>query len=264
MTGRRLRLAAIDLDGTLLNSQGQVSERNQEALRRLSRAGVLIAAATARWPEAAVRPFDQAGVPAAAIACAGADVVLADGAAVARSPMQAEQATEVAQRAEDEGWVANISVPGVTYRLAREIPPWAERAPAWLQPVTTLAGVHLEEVLSILIEPGAANARELDLPLQGLHAEWAVSYDGRPLLTVTAEGVNKGRGLLALCEAAGIGPEAVAAFGDSDVDLPMFAVAGTSVAMGNAAAGIQDAATMVTGNADADGFADAVDRLLGD
>ncbi|MEX1102672.1 MAG: HAD family hydrolase [Dehalococcoidia bacterium] len=264
MTGATIRLAAIDLDGTLLDSRGQVSERNAEALRQLTASGVAVAAATARWPEAARRPFEQAGVPAAAIACAGADVVLADGTAVARWPMPPGSAEFVAGLCERTGWVANISLPGLTYRLSPELPPWADRAPAWLRPVTALTGEDLAGALSVLLEPepGASEVEELRGWDDRIASHWAMSFGGRPLLTLTAAGVQKGRGLRALCAALGFPPEEAVAFGDSDVDLPMFRVAGLSIAMGNASAEVQDAATFVTATADEDGFAAAVDRIL--
>jgi hydroxymethylpyrimidine pyrophosphatase-like HAD family hydrolase len=82
------------------------------------------------------------------------------------------------------------------------------------------------------------------------------------MLTITAKGVEKGRGLRALCDALGIDPAVAAAFGDSEVDLPMFRVAGLSVAMGNGTAEVQDAATFVTTTTDEDGFAAAVERIL--
>jgi hypothetical protein len=260
-----IRLAAIDLDGTLINSAGQLSEANAAALRGLHDAGVVVAAATARWPEAAMRPFQDAGVAAAAIACAGADVVLADGTPVARWPLPPGAAEFVADLCERAGWVANVSLPGVTYRLMSELPPWADRAPPWLHPVTTLAGRDLTGALSVLIEPppGDPQLAALDEWKDRIATHWALSSDGlRPMLSITATGVEKGRGLVALCEALRIAPAEAVAFGDSEVDVPMFRVAGVSVAMGNANPPIQDAATFVTVTADEDGFAAAVDRIL--
>ena len=42
------KLIAIDLDGTLLNSYGQVSERNREALKRAQEKGIQIVLASGR------------------------------------------------------------------------------------------------------------------------------------------------------------------------------------------------------------------------
>ena len=48
-------------------------------------------------------------------------------------------------------------------------------------------------------------------------------------------------------------PSDAAVFGDAAIDLTMFAACGTSVAMGNAPADVQAAATMVTDDVDEDG-----------
>ena len=43
-----IRLLALDLDGTLLNSRGQVSERNRSALEAARSCGVRVAIVTGR------------------------------------------------------------------------------------------------------------------------------------------------------------------------------------------------------------------------
>ncbi len=43
-----IRLLALDLDGTLLNSRGQVSERNRKALEQARERGVRVAIVTGR------------------------------------------------------------------------------------------------------------------------------------------------------------------------------------------------------------------------
>src|SRR5215470_14864232 len=43
-----IKLLALDLDGTLLNSQGQISDQNREAIKEAERGGVLVTIATGR------------------------------------------------------------------------------------------------------------------------------------------------------------------------------------------------------------------------
>ena len=89
-----------------------------------------------------------------------------------------------------------------------------------------------------------------------------MSFNGATLVTITAPGVNKGTALLALCRATGIDPTDAVAIGDSEVDVPMFQVAGHSIAMANATPEVQAAATSVTASADEDGVARALTKLL--
>ena len=69
---------------------------------------------------------------------------------------------------------------------------------------------------------------------------------GAGVLTITGQGADKGRALPWRAPTSGIDPADVVAMGDSETDIEMFRVAGASVAMGQAAPAVQDAATWVT------------------
>jgi len=81
-------------------------------------------------------------------------------------------------------------------------------------------------------------------------------------LDVTALAANKGDGITALARAYDVDLAAIAAIGDQYNDVPMLKVAGYSVAMGNAPAGVQDHADDVTAANDADGVAQAIDQYI--
>lgn len=259
------RLLALDLDGTLLNSQGKVGARDAEALQALAAKGVMVAPATARWYQAARRPFDQLGIGVAAIASAGADVRLADGSVVEQRTISRDCATFLGELCDREGWTATLSVPGTTYTRANDLPPWAANAPEWLQPVTHLRDADLSALLSVLVETHGSDAglAELDRWRDKLEMSTAVSFAGGVLHTLTAKGVDKGSGLRSLCAAARIDPSEAVAVGDSAVDLPMFAAAGCAVAMGNSTPDALAAASMVVATADEGGVAEAIERLWG-
>lgn len=256
-------LIAIDLDGTLLNSSGRVSDGNAAALREAVARGHTVAPATARWFQAARRPFEALGLEVPAIAAAGADIRLADCSVVSQQPLAAEFAEEIARICDDRGWIATFTTPPRAYRRANELPPWAANAPEWLQPVTHLRDADLSCLLAVLAEvPDHAGALAMLAPWRGqVDIHEAISYTGDAMLTMTAAGTHKGTGLRALCAALGIPPDQAVAIGDSDVDLPMFEVAGTRVAMGNATAEVKAAATRVTVSADDDGVAAALREL---
>ncbi|MBA4179464.1 MAG: hypothetical protein C0506_02650 [Anaerolinea sp.] len=259
------RLLALDLDGTLLNSQGRVGARDAEALHALAAKGVIIAPATARWYQAARRPFDQLGVNVAAIASAGADVRLADGSVVEQKPLSPAFAAFIAGLCDREGWTATFSVPGRAYTRANDLPPWATNAPEWLQPVTHLRDADLSSLLSVLVETHGSDGglAEVDGWRDELEQATAVSFAGAVLHTFTAKGVDKGSGLRSLCAAAGIDPSEAVAVGDSEVDLPMFAAAGCAVAMGNSTPPARAAASLVVAGVDEGGVAEAIERLWG-
>ncbi len=256
-------LIAIDLDGTLLNSTGQVSEANAAALREAVARGHVVAPATARWFQAARRPFESLGLAVPAIAAAGADVRLASGSVVLQEPLDPAFASEIARICDDSGWRATFTTPPRAYQRADELPPWAANAPEWIRPVTHLRDADLSCLLAVLAEvPDREAALALLEPWRSrLNLHDAVSYTGHSMITMTARGAHKGAGLRALCTALAIPEDQAVAIADSDVDLPMFEVAATRVAMGNATDEVKAAATLITTTADEDGVAAALRQL---
>jgi Cof subfamily protein (haloacid dehalogenase superfamily) len=81
-------------------------------------------------------------------------------------------------------------------------------------------------------------------------------------LDVTPPNQSKGTFVKAMAERLGIPLEAIATVGDMRNDLPMFAVSGISVAMGNASDDVKAQATDVTTSNEDEGFAGAVEMIL--
>ncbi|PIT03190.1 hydrolase [Bradyrhizobium nitroreducens] len=81
-------------------------------------------------------------------------------------------------------------------------------------------------------------------------------------LDITPPGFNKGTFVEAMAKRLGIATDAVATIGDMQNDLAMFAVSGTSIAMGNATDNVKDQATHVTASNEQDGFAEAMEMIL--
>ncbi len=257
------RLAAFDLDGTLLNSENAISEGNAEALRWLMARGVHVAAATARSYESAMRQFEPHGIQPSAVCCGGADVRHADGTTIARTPLPADFARFIAELSDRAGWTATLSTSDFTFRRESPTPSWAVVPRPGLKVVESLAGVDLEGMLTALIQPELE-----DENLEQLYA-WqgrvalhrALSFNGGEIVTATAPDAHKGHGLRQLCDALGVALHEAVVFGDSDVDLPMFEVAGHAVAVANATANVLARAGSTTLSADEDGVAAAIRRL---
>ncbi len=258
-----MALIAVDLDGTLLNSSGRLSEGNAEALRNAAERGHLVVPATARWYQAACQPFNRIGLTVPAVAAAGADVRLADGGTIVEAALPTAFTRFVAELCDGPGRVATLTTPSWAYRRADELPPWAANAPEWLRPVTHLRDADLSRLLCVLAEfpSGDTAPRELDRWAGQITLHHAVSFRGDVMLTMTAAGVDKGTGLEALRSALAFERRDVVAIGDSEVDLPMFPVAGRSVAMANAEPAVKERATLVTASADDDGVARAFEEL---
>ena len=81
-------------------------------------------------------------------------------------------------------------------------------------------------------------------------------------LDITHRLANKGNGIAALAQAFGVKLAQVAALGDMANDLPMFARAGFSVAMGQAPASVRAAANATATTNEEAGVADAVAHFV--
>ncbi len=82
------------------------------------------------------------------------------------------------------------------------------------------------------------------------------------LVEATAPGVDKGAGVLHLCELLGIAPARVLAVGDNDNDIAMFGAAGLAVAMAGGSPAARAAAHWIAPGLEADGAALALRALL--
>ncbi len=78
---------------------------------------------------------------------------------------------------------------------------------------------------------------------------------------VTVSDINKGVAVERTIEHLSLKREDCLAFGDSDVDLPMFCSCGYSIAMGNASDKVKQAASYITSNVEEDGLFKAFQYL---
>ncbi|MHA7647501.1 phosphoglycolate phosphatase [Nitrosopumilus sp. S4] len=78
---------------------------------------------------------------------------------------------------------------------------------------------------------------------------------------INSSGIDKGRGFSEIMKKLSILRDDVIAIGDSATDVPLFKMAKTSIALGNASDQVKSEATMVTGAKAGDGVIEALDKL---
>jgi len=257
-----LRLAAIDLDGTLLGSDGTLSPRTKAAVADAARAGIDIVLVTARGPRTVGDLAAELGIAGEAI-CSNGGMLLD----------LATQTIDRVRAIEPDvalGLVRGLRerLPGIVFAVERERfahEPGFE-AWDWVPPPETRIG-DAEELLAepptklVLLHPGhsleaiAAVAREL------AGESVTVSISGTWVVEVSAAGVNKAAALAELCDERAIESRDVIAFGDHLNDLPMLAWAGHAVAVANAHPEVIEIADEVTASNDEDGVALVLERL---
>lgn len=264
-----MRLVALDLDGTLLRSDGTVSQRTLDTLRAVDARGADVVLVTQR-PIRMVRPLAEAfGFGGVAICSNGAITVDVNTSKIVRHvPLGVGSARR---------FVAELRrmAPGVTFALERaaffaEEDAFREQILRYYPKYPFKAALH-EDILSFCEEPCTAllalheRTRAADLLLLAqacTYGELAVTHSGGPFIEVTARAGSKGRALADLAEARGFGASEVIAFGDMPNDLPMLRWAGYSVAMANAHPEVLRSAHEVTRTNDEDGVALVLERLL--
>jgi Cof subfamily protein (haloacid dehalogenase superfamily) len=257
-----LRLAAIDLDGTLLRSDGTISRRSRDAIRGVRDRGVVVVIVTARGPASVTGLAREAGIEGSAVCSNGGLIVdLATGAIVRERLLETATAIRLVHALRER-------LPGIVFAVEHEAFAHEDGFSAWdWQPPP---GTRVADALELLEDPAtkiilrhtghevemvAAVAREL----AGDSA--TVVQSGGEAVEVTAVGVNKAAGLADVADEHGIVAADVIAFGDFLNDVPMLAWAGRGVAVANAHAEVLAIADEVTASNDDDGVAIVLESL---
>ncbi len=260
-----IRLIALDLDGTLLNSALKLSDTNAAALRRALDRGLHIVFATSRWFGLAKRTADRVGITTPLICSNGALIKSpADGRETLHLYLDQEVASVVTALGDDRGWEMFTTIGDATYMRMRPgvIP---ERLPAGLRIAERQSDRIVEGQPTAVLVFGNDAVEETSrrlLPAYDSRARFSLN---RPLntphyLVVTHSDADKGRALEMVCQHLGIAPGETMAMGDSESDLSMLQLAGLSVAMGNAAEEVKAAVPQVAPSNDEDGVAWALER----
>lgn len=271
----RPKLLALDMDGTLLNTQKQVTPRTIDALRRLDEHGFHATVATGRAYPMARPSFGQAKtVVRFAVMGNGShimdlwedktlDVTLIPDEGI-------EQAVEVGL---ENDCVFNFFTTEKSYFNAEEAPlleksGLSQYGPLWID-ISEPIGDPLAFVRS---HRGQIVKLNLNLPGTGALERTRAALAEAPIhladsegtsFEVTAPGVRKDTGIARLCDILGYTMEEVVAVGDGDNDPEMLRAAGIGVAMANGTPAAKAAADTVTRNdCDHDGIAEVIGRFF--
>jgi len=253
-----IKLLAVDLDGTLLDSNRQIPEENVRAIAEAVRRGVLVVPASGRISPS-IRPFcDQLGLDGTMVCCNGAHVLCGDSELV-HVGLSAEVTRIIVEYAFDANEHLNLYCRDKLYFASD--PVWGD---VYLSRVRTIKpevvskeqALELQPTKTILVADPARMPRHYEFFSQSLPKDQVELVFSEPdYLEVLPAGVSKASGLQALAQHLGIARENTAAIGDFYNDLLMIEWAGTGVAMANAPEEIRRAADIVTASNDECGVA---------
>jgi hypothetical protein len=255
-----------DLDGTVIRRDGTVSEATLHAARALEERGIPLLAATARTPAGVNALHTLSPLLTFAVCCSGAVGYVPATATLAwceRIPRDVvtDLMAFLALRLPSAGLAA---FDGVQWRMTaayQMMRPSVHKGPTFVVPAAALAVV--DPCAMVVCHPGWSSPQVIAvLAGAGFDAtRLGLNYAGPRFVEVTAAPVDKATGVLRALQTINVAPERVIAFGDMPIDIAMFSVVGSSVAMGNAPDEVLRAATSQTASVEDDGFAGMLAHL---
>ncbi|HVP55221.1 MAG TPA: Cof-type HAD-IIB family hydrolase [Candidatus Eisenbacteria bacterium] len=275
---RPIRLIAIDLDGTLLNSKVELSQANRDALRRAHAAGIEIVLGTGRRHDFALPIALSLGFDLWLFSSNGAITRSTRGETFHRDMLPKETAIRLAgaMRAYRNYMVLTFDRSGAGAivcenhdQLYGVIQRWMEKNAPFIQYVSPLEEALTEDPIQAMFcgpIPLMAEA-QAEMEALGIRHEFhalRTQYDHRNLCIVDIlnAGCSKGHALERWAAYRGIGRSEVMAIGDNYNDVEMLTFAGHPVIMGNACDELKQSGWTVTLHHDEHGVAATIGQVL--
>jgi Cof subfamily protein (haloacid dehalogenase superfamily) len=274
-----IRLLAIDIDGTLLDSRARLPDAHRDALIDAVAQGVEVALVTGRSFHFSKPIADLLPIPLTLITNNGALVKAKDGATLVRRTLARDVARQVleATRAYEESVAIVFDRPDER-QIVFERMDWShphrrgyyEKNKAFIaRAEAPLREALTEDPIQVMFNGSVGPMRTLVADLRALpvspHMSVAVTeYELRDfsLIDVNGPRCSKGTTLEDWVASRGWTRDEVAAFGDNLNDVEMLDFAGTAFVMGNAADVVKTRGYRVTGTHDEGGLASAVRLCL--
>ncbi len=262
----KIKLIALDLDATLLDSRKKVSQRNLEALERARQMGILMVPVTGRPAQ---------GLPQAVLDLPGLRYAVTSNGATVRDLVEdryllekhltPRKCLEVLDACQNFAMIREVFREGVGYLTQADYdilmaryagtPMWEyvlgtrQVLPGSIQDFLAQDDRPVEELFFLTDSPETKETlRERLSALPDIAFADPFPKD----LEVMAGGIDKGEAFLWLLDYLGIRPEETIAMGDGGSDIPLLRAAGIGIAMDNALDYVKAAADDVTASCDED------------
>ena len=287
-----MKLIATDMDGTLLNDKGRISEENVLAIKHAQAKGIKTVVVTGRPYSYALMPLKEAGISCPIIGLNGAEIRIEEGAILNKLPLEKEWCRTIQKALEKESvYIEFFTNQGVFSKsmehyidirmqlkmerfpeadetiMRKEVRKRAEERFKYehCQFVNDFEGIYQDEQLIVYkILVLSANNEELariENQLAG-HSEFTITSSERGNVEFNHPEAQKGLALKVLADQYNIDMEDVMALGDHLNDLSMLQMVGRGVAMGNASDEIKELCAYSTKTNIEHGVASAIEEAL--
>jgi 5-amino-6-(5-phospho-D-ribitylamino)uracil phosphatase len=242
---REYKLLALDLDGTLLTKNNQITEATKKSIQEAVEKGIHVLFATGRGLQTSASYIEELGLKG--------PMVFANGAEIWKNPKEVWKRTFI-----DKNDLVRLC------QLAAE-----KNARFWGYNVESLIRsddwnsdmFHQEWLKFGVSSPNSTYLQEMWKTIEG----WGtleVTQSDPTNLEITVKGITKESAIREVCRLLLIEMEEVMAIGDSMNDYYLISTAGLGVAMGNAIDEIKRAADITTDTNEQEGVAKAINRYL--
>jgi len=271
-----IKLLAVDMDGTLLKSKHEIDPLVERRIRESIEKGVRVVLATGRVFPSAKYYAKMLNTKSAIISCNGAYTKeYHSGVVIDRKPIDKDSFKEVLDSL--NGFKVSYQMFGNNTYYALEYNETSRKYLDWNKIQNEEDKIDIKiiddpyellendvEVYKVLL-----NHKNIDDSLFEVIRSKIDSIDDiytvRSMpdsIDIINDKVNKGEGLIRVCEHYGIQLDEVMAIGDNENDLEMIKIAGIGVAMGNAAEDVKKAANYTTLSNIHNGVAAAIERFV--
>ncbi|MFX3632078.1 MAG: Cof-type HAD-IIB family hydrolase [Candidatus Pristimantibacillus sp.] len=243
------KLVALDMDGTLLNEQSEISDENAEWIQKALDAGVTVSFSTGRGFRSALPYAEQLKLETPMITVNGSEIWQRPHVLHQRtllSPNDVKRMHQVAMKYTGT-WFWAYSTQDI-YNLEK-----------WIDPSDDYAAHHWLK-FGYYTEDDAVRQRIFDEV-----SEWGaleITNSSLQNLEMNALGVSKASAIRELCSILGIEMSQVVAVGDSLNDIAAIRESGLGVAMGNAQDAVKEAANVITLSNDEHGVAEVIKKYV--
>ncbi|GAA0593017.1 Cof-type HAD-IIB family hydrolase [Virgibacillus siamensis] len=264
-------LIALDLDGTLLTDNKEISARNKNSIRQAINEGHIVVIATGRPHRASIDYYHELKLDTPMVNFNGALIHHPKDEKwdVLHNPMPVRTAYKII----DACYEMNVHNILAEVKDHVYIDQYDEKITDIFQSTSqdppfkigSLKNALNEDPTSLLIHPKEEHIAELRNHLDDYHAEliehrkWGAPWN---IIEIVKKGLNKAVGLEKIAHYYHIPKERIIAFGDEDNDLEMIDYAGVGVAMGNGIDELKSIAAQVTETNENDGIGVFLEEYL--
>lgn len=266
-----IKLIAVDLDGTLLNSKREVSEENKRAIQAAKNHGIKVVLCTGRPLKGMTHILEECNL------LEEGDLGITYNGGLVQWTHTGETLSQIVHTKEDVMDAFKLSqqidMPLNLIDLDHVYEPPYPKNKKSLYPTIMNALPFMEINMDTLPDSLAINKMvmcwhqsELDQAILAIperyHERFTIMKSRGNLLEILPKMVDKGKGLAMLAEKLNLKREEIMGLGDQQNDLAMVEYAGIGVAMENATDQVKKAADKITKSNDDHGVAYAIEEFV--